>query len=305
MQKELEQVASYATQIMKNKYMLTQNKLSLLKSIALVTLLGAFITSCKKENSGGPQDPPNPPVIPPAPTVLLKEINIPNLPSPYYHFEYDAAAKPKFVSFASDLTRYDIVYDNTGRLLELRNNIIVNKDTIRYFYDNEGRAVAINYIDMTGKVYVKLALTYEGKKLVFLERQRLAGSDFLINKTLTFAYYADGNLKELVDHRPAVNGQTESTSILRFEQYDDKTNVDAFELLHNDFFDHLVLLPGVQLQKNNPIKENSTGFNSYSVEYTYTYNEKNEPLTKKGNVLFIGGPLTGQSYKTNESYTYY
>jgi hypothetical protein len=42
------------------------------------------------------------------------------------------------------------------------------------------------------------------------------------------------------------------TTVDLFEQYDNKVNVDGFSLIHDDFFDHLVLLPGVQLQKGNP-----------------------------------------------------
>jgi hypothetical protein len=53
----------------------------------------------------------------------------------------------------------------------------------------------------------------------------------------------------------------------------------------NAFFDHLVLLPGVQLQKNNPRKETLTGnTGNYTVNYTYTYNDKDLPLFKTGGV---------------------
>ena len=268
----------------------------------LIGLIIMILAGCKKEtqpNNPAPPPPQNPP-------VLLKEIVIPNLPSPYYHFEYDATGKPSFVSFASDFTRYDIVYDG-GRISELRNNILVNKDTVRYHYDNAGRAVGVDYIDLTGTVYIKVSLTYSGQQLISLERKRLLGPDFVVNKTMTFSYYADGNLKEIVDHRPAVNGQQpESTSIDRFEQYDNKINVDAFGLLHNDFFDHLVLLPGIQLQKNNPGKETFTsdGLN-FTVDYTYTYNDKNLPLNKKGDLLFTSGPDAGQHFEINTFYSYY
>jgi len=282
-----------------------ENKRTLVKSITVLALFSIVLFSCKKEKSTIGQ-PPSPPADPPAPTVLLKEIVIPNLPSPYYHFEYDATGKPNFVSFASDLTRYNIVYDNAGKIIEMRNDILVNRDTLRYFYDNSGRVVAVNYIDINGKVYIKVALTYDGQKLKMLERRRILGSDFVLNKTLTFSYHNDGNLKEIVDHRPAVIGQQpESSDILRFEEYDSNINVDGFSLLHNDFFDHLVLLPGVRLQKNNPRKEMLTGFNSYTAEYTYTYDEKHQPISKRGDVLFTGGPIAGQTFQTNSSYTYY
>ncbi len=288
---------------MKNSYMDTRKKLSL-TLLVVITFLSAFVISCKKEN-GGDVPPPPPPQDPPAPTVLLKEIVIPNLPSPYYHFEYDQTGKPKFVSFASDLTRYDIIYDG-NRIIEMRNNSLGNLDTVRYFYDNSGRAIAVNYIDIAGNVYIKVALTYDGQKLIKLERRRMLGGEFVLNKVLSFIYYNDGNLKQVTDHRPFVKDrQPESTDILRYEEYDSNVNADAFQILHLDFFDHLVLLPGVRLQKNNARKEIFTGFNSYTAQYTYSYDEKHQPLTKTGDVLFTGGPEAGRRFQTNATYTYY
>ena len=58
------------------------------------------------------------------------------------------------------------------------------------------------------------------------------------------------------EHRPAITGlQDEQGSVVRFEQYDSGINVDGFDQIHDDFFDHLVLLPGVQLQQSNPGRE--------------------------------------------------
>ena len=62
-------------------------------------VLTAFtLFSCKKEKYIPPVSPTPDPVIP---AVLLKDIEIPNLLSPYYHFEYDTAGGVVFVSFAS------------------------------------------------------------------------------------------------------------------------------------------------------------------------------------------------------------
>ena len=68
---------------------------------------------------------------PPPESVLLKDIVIPNLPSPYYHFEYDADGKVSLVSFASGLTSYDVIYAS-GRISALRNNTIANHDRLVY-----------------------------------------------------------------------------------------------------------------------------------------------------------------------------
>ena len=119
-------------------------------------------------------------------------------------------------------------------------------------------------------------------------------------------YDADGNLQELTDHRPAFDGQNESTVIDRFEQYDNKINVDGFSLLHPDFFEHLFLLPGVQLQKNNPGRETLTGDGLHlKADYTYTYNNKNLPLIKVSEITITNGVDSGRIVHGNTVYTYY
>jgi len=268
-------------------------------------MTSAILLSCKKDK-GTMVDPPDPiPTDPPAPTIFLKDIVIPNLPSPYYHFEYNADGKAVFSSFASDLFRYNIIYGE-NKIMEMRNNLAFGSDTLRYFYDNAGRVAAVNYIDLTGRLYIKVFLTYDGPKLIKLERWRLLGVNFVLNKSMTLSYYADGNLREIIDHRPAVNGQVESTSIDRFEEYDDKINVDGFSLIHNDFFDHVILLPGVQIQKNNPLREVVTGDGTnYVVDYTYLYNDKKAPVTKTGNMVFTNGTNAGSTFETKSMFSYY
>jgi hypothetical protein len=261
-----------------------------------------LLFSCKKEK--GPDystvNPPDPPVQP----ILLKDIEIPHLPSPYYHFEYDAAGRPSFASFASDFFRYDITYEGE-RIAEMKNNILVNKDRLEYSYDNAGRVNLISYADSTGEVYTNVHFTYDGAKLTRLERERRGSTGFGIDKTMDFSYYADGNLMERTEHYPALNGQPESTFVDRFEQYDDKINVDGFGLLHDEFFDHFVFLPGVRLQKNNPGKETRTGDGiNFTVNYSYTYHNS-LPLTKTGDFTFTNGPDAGHQFQTSSLFSYY
>jgi len=269
----------------------------------LLFVLATFVlVSCKKEKYISPVIPPPDPVIT---KVFLRDVVIPRLPSPYYHFEYDATGKISFVSFASDLTRYDVVY-NGDRISEMKNNIIVNKDRLQYSYDNAGRVGTIAYTDSTGLVYTRLNLSYDGKKLIKMDRERKSGGGFTMDRTLAMSYYPDGNLLELSYHYLPFNGQPETIFADRFEQYDNKINVDGFGLLHNEFFDHLVLLPEVQLQKNNPGKESRIGdAENYIVNYTYTYNEKDLPLTKKGNLIILTGNNAGQQFETNSIFSYY
>jgi hypothetical protein len=269
----------------------------------LVLIATVVLFSCKKEKSAV-INPSQPPVNPPV-TVFLKDIVLSNLPSPYYHFEYSQDGKVIFVSFASELTRYNVVYEGNA-IAELRNNILVNKDRIIYSYDEDGKVNIVMYADSTGFVFEDVQFRYEGSKLVRLERQvRRINTGFFTDKVMTMTYYADGNLKELTDHRFPVFGQLDQTFTDRFEQYDDKINVDAFSLLHNDFFDHLFLLPGVQLQKNNPRRIVRTGDITFNLDYTYTYNQSGAPLTRSGDFVYTSGPQAGQHFLLSCIYSYY
>ena len=225
------------------------NMKRLLPGAVLMALLlgcGESLTSPGDSGGGGGGGGQVPP-----PAVLLRDIVIPHLPSPYYHFEYDATGRVTTASFASGFTMYQVIYQG-DRISELRNNTLGNEDRLEYAYDGAGRVTRINYVRPNDLVFTRLSLSYV-ESFSSLERQRLISGTFVVDKTMAFSYYPDGNLEELTEHRPAIGGfQPEATTLDRFEQYDGKINVDAFGLLHDEFFDHLVLLPGVQLQKGNP-----------------------------------------------------
>lgn len=267
----------------------------LLLFIATITLFG-----CKKEKSV--IDAP----LPQRQTVLIKDVVIDHLPSPFYHFEYNAAGKATFVSYASDFFRYDVLYDG-DRISEMRNNILVNKDRLQYFYDNEDRVNTLKYADSTGLVYTIINLTYDGPKLIKLERERKTVTGFIVDKTITMTYYADGNLQNRTVHYPEMVGQPQTTFTDRYEQYDNKINAQGFSLLHDDeFFDHFVFLPRVQLQKNNPGKETRTGDgDNYKIDYTYTYDNRGAPLTRSGDFVYTSGPDAGKRFLLSSTYTYY
>jgi hypothetical protein len=269
---------------------------------SLLSILVAAVSACNGES--GTAAPTSP--VPPEPAVLLRDIVVSNLPSPYYHFEYDAAGRVAAASFASGLTNYDVVYDG-GRISELRNIAIQNGTRLAYLYDDAGRVSLVKYLDANGLVFTTVFLSYDGQKLTGLERDRRVDGGFIIDKTMTLSYYPDGNLREITEHRPPVDGeQTESTTIDRFEQYDDKINVDGFSLIHDDFFDHLVLLPGVRLQKGNPARQIRTGDGlNLAIDYSYTYDDKNRPLTKTGSALLSNGPDAGQRIQLSSVFSYY
>jgi hypothetical protein len=250
----------------------------------------------------GPTVPPPPPPSPVA-DVRLTDVVIPLLPSPYYRFEYDPTGRLTFASFASDLRTYDIHYEG-NRMSEMQSTGS-SRDRLAYFYDRDGKVSLVTYSDGAGTVYVRVYLTYTAERLVTLERERRVEGGFQFDKRMSFVYDADGNLAELTDQRLPFPGQTEATFVDRFEQYDAGINVDGFDLLHSEFFDHLVLLPGVRLQLGNPaaVTRSGSGTN-YHVDYAYTYDGENRPLTKHGDVTILNGTSAGQRFETNSTFSY-
>jgi hypothetical protein len=258
----------------------------------------AFTAACGSDRS------PTAPL--PLPPHLLKDIVIEHLPSPYYHFEYDATGRLTTAAFASGLRVYDVRYAG-GQLSELRNDVARNGDRLVYFYDDGGRVREVDYVDATGQVYTHLYFAYVGPELTGLLRERRLGVGFISDKAMSMSYDADGNLVELTHHYLPIPGiQDEATFVDRFEQYDTGTNVDGFGLLHSEFFDHLVLLPGVRLQKGNPRKETRSGDGlNYSVDFVYTYDGENRPLTKTGSLTITNGTDAGRRIQTSAGYSYY
>lgn len=283
--------------------------MSLLTRRSAVIVLALLLAGCGDSMTtdpgtpGGPGNPPPPP--PPAP-VLLKDIAIPRLPSPYYHFEYDATGRVSNASFASGLTMYQVVYQG-DRISQLVNNSLGNQDRLVYIYDTAGRVGTIDYVHPDATVFTRLNLSYDGEKLTGLVRARELAGSFVVDKTMSFSYYPDGNLEELTEHRPLIEGfQPATTTVDRFEQYDTKINVDGFSLIHDDFFDHLALLPGVVLQKGNPARVTRTGDgDNYTVDNVITYDGLNRPVSTVGDLVFLSGSHTGEHFRTESDFTYY
>jgi len=263
-----------------------------------------FFISCKKDHNPIHHYPP------PAQEkkILLKDITIPHLPSPYYHFGYNSDSLVSRADFASGYTIYDVIYSG-NKISEMRNNIIVNHDTLRYVYDNTGKVVMLKFINQSNVLYRLVFFTYQGKLVTKIEWDRkVANVGFLIDRTLTFTYQPDGNVQTINEHRPAHDGIAEYNALTKFDQYDNKINVDDFSLIHDGIHDHLFLLQGFRLQKNNPRKETfsaGVGQTAYTVNYTYTYNADNTPSLKSGDLLFSDGSQAGQRFQTSTFYTYY
>ena len=267
-----------------------------------VLMLAAAMSACGHADTTAPT-----PTLPdPIPAVPLREIVVPNLPSPYYHFDYDAAGRVRAASFASGLRNYTVTYAG-DRITEVKNDAVGNLDRLLYEYDGSGRVGEIRTIDRDGVPYIDHRFSYTDGKLTGLERKRLVSGVLVVEKQVSLSYHPDGNLKEISEHRPRIEGrQEETTAVLRFEQYDTRTNVDGFALLQPEFFEHLILLPFVQLQKGNPGRETRTGDGvNYVVDFVYDYDASGRPLTKSGERMFSNGANVGQRFQTRADFTYY
>jgi len=265
-----------------------------------VLSFGWLLIACKKDHA------PNPTPAPDA-KILLKDVVIPGLPSPYYHFEYDPDGLPAKVDFDSGLTSYDVLYSGK-KIAEMRNNIIVNHDTLRYLYDNTGKVFMITFINQSNVLYRHVNFLYAGDQVKEIDWDHIiTGVGFQIDRSLKFTYYPDGNLKTIDQLRRADDGSVTNSSWL-YEGYDDKLNVDDFDLVHDGIHDHLFLFQGFRLQKNNPGKETFTqapGQIAYTVDYTYTYNPNKTPSAKNGTLTYTDGPDAGKKFPVSTAYSYY
>ncbi|HEX2608396.1 MAG TPA: hypothetical protein VHK91_13495 [Flavisolibacter sp.] len=267
-------------------------------TLAIGALL--LLASCKKDK------PTPPPPVPPAGNVFLKDLIIDKLPSPYYHFDYDAAGYTTTASWSSGQSIYKLSYDG-GRLTKLQNTTI-NKDRLEYIYSDKGQVELIKVINQQGVIYRVGSLTYDAnKRLSQIEWElKIEGLGYAAEQNLSFTYYADGNLKELRDQRLAIESrQPAALYVDHFEQYDDQVNVEGFSLLH-PYDRHLVLLPGIQLQRNNPkrVSRSGDGIN-YEILYTYTYNANKTPQQKSGDMVLTNGTDAGKHTPLHTTYTYY
>ncbi|HEY4132520.1 MAG TPA: hypothetical protein VGM50_18050 [Gemmatimonadaceae bacterium] len=273
--------------------------------VGLIVLAASAACSISTDASRSPSSPPAPPTNPSS-GVLLKNIEISTLPSPFYHFDYDATGQISGASFASSLSTYTVSYAN-GRLDAMRNSGPINSNRLVYSYDNLGRCTAVRYLDSIGNAVAIVFLGYNGQQLTTLERDRLVTGGGVVEKTMSFTYGADGNLTDVTERHPAVAGERdESTVTDHYEDYDRGINVDGFSLLHSEFFDDLVLLPQVQLQKGNPRTVTHTGDGeNFRVQYGYVYDAQNRPLARNGVITLTSGPNVGQQIPSTTTFSYY
>jgi len=272
--------------------------------LVLLIAVGLSTISCHKEEH--PNDPGKPHETPAdKPLLRLKDLDGLRLPSPFYHFDYNADGFITMASFSSGLGIYEVFYDGT-HIDRMENKNLPNQDILKYEYDN-GNLRVINITKKTGQVYRRVyPVINNARQLIKLTWEVLLNNSFVREHDQTFTYYDDGNLKDLTEHYYPVNGIAEAIYTDRYENYDDKSNPEAFSLLHPSQNIHLILLPSITLQKNNPRHVVHTGDGvNYKVDYEFTYDAAGRPTVKNGKLVFTNGADSGKIFDTQDTYSYY
>ena len=181
------------------------------------------------------------------------------------------------------------------------------RDKLNYVYDND-RVVQVNIINRNGLLYRKAFINYNASnKISRVYWEVLDNGAFSSEQMLTFTYHADGNLKKMENTTFAVGPLTEGTFSETYDNYDDKVNAEGFDLLIPLPQNHLIFLPEYKLQINNPrhVVRTGTPGTDYIVDYQYTYDNKNRPVSKTGDLVFTGGQQVGQHFTTGTTYSWY
>lgn len=269
--------------------------------VAAAVVFFIICLSCNKSINGEDDQP-----VTDSRTVLLKEVNVERLPSPYFHFTYNDSNFVTGIDFASGLFSWKVEYEK-NRVIRMINNILVNHDTLSYKYVNNQVASIRHTNANTGAPRWRYDFTYSGKNMLTEIRwwSFPTGTDSTLYRKVILQYYADGNLQQYDDYYSDNNGgPVVLTTTVKFTNYDQGNNVDDFYLLKN-FFEDLLFLPQVKLQKNNPAHETITGItNDYIIDYSYQYNADKLPVQKNSTLAITKGSNAGQQFTFTDSFSY-
>lgn len=263
-----------------------------MKRIVVLALM-PLMFACKKdaEPSPVPAEPPTDKV-----EIRLKELNWHLLPSPLYKFTYNNQGYISMVQYADGARTYDVAYQN--KLISAMNATYANNDQLQYLYDGD-KVAAIKYNNASGETFRRCFLDYNAKgQLTHIEWELKSGTGFVAERTFSFTYFNNGNLKSKLDEKYEIPGrQTPALYLDEYDDYDDKKNSDGFMLLHDEQ-SHLFVLPRVVMQKNNPRKETRSGTGvNYKIAYTYQYNPNGTVSRKTGAAQFTSGPDVGKNFQ--------
>ncbi|HEX5655128.1 MAG TPA: hypothetical protein VFX58_18760 [Chitinophagaceae bacterium] len=266
-------------------------------------LLMLLLAACSKnEGPAGPVIPPPPGEPGDSRAIRLKEITERNLPSPFFHFEYNDSGYATKINFAQGLFMYELHYNNR-RLQQMINTR--NGDLLRYEY-NQGKVTDIVETSaINAAKRWRYEFTYSGEQLTQVCWYRFpeTGTDSSIERKISLRYHPDGNLSFFDDFR-RTNGELAWSSRTSFSSYDNRLNVDDFQVF-KQFFEHLLFLPQVRLQKNNPgLVLITSAQNDFRIDYTYEY-QNAKPVRRTGSLRQTRGNGNGGITELLTTYSYY
>lgn len=182
----------------------------------------------------------------------------------------------------------------------------INGNALVYEY-TRGRVSSIREIRPDNSVVWHYTFEYKSNTQVSEIRYYLAnksGADSLLHRKIHFLYFPNGNLDRYIDYVNLSGQKLEWVQTVAYSNYDQGKNVDGFRLF-KQFFDHVLYLPGVQFQKNNPWKVLITGHtNDYVVNDTWTY-ENELPVHKQSNIKQTKGNGPTGNIISNTTFSYY
>ena len=243
-----------------------------MKQLLCTLLITITLFGCKKtENIEPPADV--------APKKSVKQLTASS--SDYISYEYDANG---------NVTRYISQWQNgTGGVNRLNNVFEYSGNKLTRF-SNEAGYASFTYIGAridksdhfaaNGRKLSSFHYEYDqtGKITSILEQISNPDSDGINETKISYQYYANGNVSKMdFLYKKGTNDPFVLSSSKLFVEYDNKKNPEPDGIA--GFF-----LPGVILQKNNPVKINNVSPNGtiegYS-RYEYTYNAEGYPVSRK------------------------
>lgn len=227
--------------------------------------------------------------------VRVKEIVVRNSPSPYYHFTYDDSGYVTTLRYSDDLYVYDYFYKN--RRIDSVTTSSTDARYLLYRY-NDHKVTSVLQYDNTG-LRQTVSIKYDNRnRVIRMEWQPTSSPPF--EKFTEFEYYDNGNVSHMKTTYPASG----TTSTVTYEAYDNKMNVDGFGI-YQDFFDHLIFLPAVKFQQNNPTRMKVvSGPNERTIQHDYTY-QGSLPIQRNSTTQVTSGPGSGQNFTAQTTFSYY
>jgi hypothetical protein len=269
------------------------------KSFLLVSFIGTLLIGCKKN-----QNPINH-EISDARKILVKEVEVSALPSPFFHFEYDAQNFVTAIHFANDIKTYHPIYQNK-RVIRVNkiNTSGFNDGYMLYTYNNQN-VIAIDEYNKHSQKFLKHELSYNNaRQLTQIIWKNYTSTSENLYKKIDFDYWEDGNLKNASTY---LNNGTELEFMYKdsYSQYDNKECVDDF-YLYKQFMESVIFLPQVKLQKNNAHRlETTTPAYTNRVDWQFDFSG-NLPIKKTGSMYQIAGPNVGNTPATfYTTFSYY